>query len=214
MHWLGIDMAEASQPIELLQEDWDDMNAWQRTAATKFWDTRRKHLRRRVAEESTEIPSLRFSESFKKTGVGPVYTYAFSPDGTSSEQFHEIPPHQLANIFGEDTYSGISGCFVPARIPLDDQTGVPDVPADLDGGADAPGTDSGPTPTWRPNELPTIGSIPIAGDPNVFSLSEQAAIRKMHRLIMSHAAACQPPHLENDDWELWSKDSQATAIKV
>ena len=157
-----------------------------RAGAIAFWDSRRKYLRQQVAEASTAIPSVRFSESFKKTGVGPVYTRAFSQDGTTSKKFYEVPPHDLAQIFGDDTYSGISGCFVPARISLDEQTGVPDVPADHSGGAEAPGTDKalpiGPMPAWRPDELPNVGSIPIAGSPNVFSLSEQAAVRKMHRL--------------------------------
>ena len=46
------------------------------------------------------------------------------------------------------------------------------------------------------------------------ALTEKAAIRKMHQLGIKMAEVSQPPHLENDDWELWSDESQATAIKV
>ncbi len=140
----------------------------------------------------------------------------FPPHGPST---YEIDPHELSQIFGDDTYTGISGHFVPTRISLDEHTGVPDVPADPRGSAEAPGTDAGhvalptgPMPTWRPGPSPVIGSAPTPG--TVVSLTEKAAIHKMHQLGIKMAEASQPPQLEHDDWELWSAESQATAIEI
>ena len=180
MHWLGIDMAEASQPIELLHaDDWHERNEQERANAISFWDTRREHLRRRVAEESTEIPSLRFSESFKKTGVGSVYARAFSPNGTNSKQFYEIPSHQLANIFGDDTYSGISGCFEPARVSHDVHTDIP---------PEVPPEHVVPKPT------------PLK--PLVVSSTEKVTIRDMRRLATQLACADSTGSRQEQD-NLW-----------
>ena len=88
MHWLGIDMAEASQPIEQLHdEDWHIRSDRERASAISFWDARRQYLRQQIAEASTAIPSIRFSESFTSTGVGPVYAVrAFPPHGPGKNE--------------------------------------------------------------------------------------------------------------------------------
>ena len=78
--------------------------------------------------------------------------------------------------------------------------GVPDVPAGPKGSADAPGPKApctshaaqpiGPMPSWRPGPQPVQpGFIPIP--PLIISLTEQAAIRKMHSLRKSKAEASQ-----------------------
>ena len=102
MHWLGIDIAEASQPIEQLHdEDWHLRSNQERATVVAFWDSRRKYLRQQIAEAGTAISSVRFSESFTNAGAGPVYAVrTFPPHGPRT---YEIDPHELSQIFGEDT---------------------------------------------------------------------------------------------------------------
>ena len=83
---------------------------------------------------------------------------------------------------------------------------------------DVPGTDAGhtslpisPMPSWRPGPQPAPGPVPTPGA--VMSLTEKAAIRKMHGLGKSLPDFSIPPHLEHVDWDLWTDEGRAMGIK-
>ena len=93
-------------------------------------------LRLQIAEVANSAQSLCFSVSFKNSGAGPVYVVrefpSADPGGDKSVQLYEVGPPDLSNIIGDDTYSGISGCFEPTRVSHDSSTAkIHHVPPDL-----------------------------------------------------------------------------------
>ena len=107
MHRLGTNMAEASQPCHL-QEDWDLRSDEMRAKATKVWITQRDSLRLQITEVANALSSLLFSDSFKKSGVGPVYVVREFPSDPCSDkriQLYEVGPPELSDIIENDPYS-------------------------------------------------------------------------------------------------------------
>ncbi len=109
MRRLGIDIAEASQPRHLQAEDWDLWSDESRATATKFWTTRRDYLRRQITEVANALSSLLFSDSFKASGVGPVYVVrefpSEDPCSDNRIQLCEVGPPELSHIIENDPYS-------------------------------------------------------------------------------------------------------------
>ena len=96
--------------------------------------------------------------------------------------------------FFQEDYSP-DGTILPSPSPtVPQRTGVPDVPGT---NAEHSALPIGPMPSWRPGPSPALGAVPTPG--TVISLTEKAAIRKMHSLGKSLPDYSMPPHLEHVD---------------
>ena len=136
-----------------------------------------------------------------------------SPSGTGS----------TAEVFPEHS---VSSSYVPPVVPpahaAPMHTGVPDVPADPSGSADAPGPDDycigriAPSvrrmPCARPGGSPVTSLTPR--QLIVVSPTETAAIWDMHRLgvMLAEATPLRPRDLLPYDWDYMSDEQKAMAI--
>ena len=109
MHRFGINIAEASQPPHLENDDWDLWSDESRATAIKVWITQRDSLRLKITEVANALSSLRFSDSFKDSGVGPVYVVREFPSEDPCDdkriQMYEVGPPELSHIIENDPYS-------------------------------------------------------------------------------------------------------------
>ena len=167
------------------------------------------------------LPKPWIASVSKSTWPGAYYYY--NPVTKESTFTHPLVHPDTGSTAKLYPKHSVSSSYVPPEVlppqTVPKHTGVPDVPADLRGSADAPGTDVGrialpigPMPSWRPGPPPVLGFVPKP--PLVISPSEQDAIRRVHRLGVNLAETSQPLHLQHADWDLWSDESRAKATEV
>ena len=105
MHQFGINMAEASHPPHLQNDDWDLWSDESRATAIKVWITQRDSLRLKITEVANALPSLCFSDSFKASGVGPIYMAREDPCDDKRVLLYQLSPPELSYVIENDPYS-------------------------------------------------------------------------------------------------------------
>ena len=95
----------ASQPPHLENDDWELWSDESRATAIKVWITQRDSLRLKITEVANALPSLCFSDSFKASGVGPVYMAREDPCNDKRVLLYQLSPPELSYVIENDPYS-------------------------------------------------------------------------------------------------------------
>ena len=98
-------MAEASQPPHLENDDWELWSDESQATAIKVWIAQRESLRLKITEVADALPSLCFSDSFKASGVGPVYMAREDPSNNKRVLLYQLAPPELSHAIENDPHS-------------------------------------------------------------------------------------------------------------